>query len=326
MCDSCGHLNAHNKVRCVGCPRWRDGKRPNIKLSVSGQALAIEATLTDVAAQGNWICHGCEAVNLGQKARCRICQSWKGGRRQNMPTRCTPGPNCDSQEPWTCDGCGHTNGGAKLRCGSCQHWKDGRRLNMRAKHHNDFSTAPATIIQQKNVHHLSNTPWQCAKCGQNNEATKLRCRNCKSWKNSKHKQLSGARASFSAPPLESLAPEAVTPWVCNECNHFNAVNNTRCDSCQCWQDNEKIHHSHIKNEDSHPNPHEQKANRVDHSAVGLSVDAPGALPAHYYAQSPEVHNWQDAQQQLPWVCPRCSRENLGSKARCGGCQKWKGWL
>ncbi|KAL3781860.1 hypothetical protein HJC23_005400 [Cyclotella cryptica] len=331
LCDSCGHSNGHNKVRCVACPRWRDGKRPNMKSTVPLQASDLaspdEATLAVVAAQGNWICHGCEAVNLGQKARCRICQSWKGGRRQNMPTRCSPAPTSDSQVPWACDGCGHTNGSVKLRCGSCQHWRDGRRLNMRTKHHNDLSTAPATSIhQQQKFPHLSNTPWQCAKCSQDNEATKLRCRTCKSWKNGKHKQQLVARALSPAPPLEPLATEAIAPWVCNGCNHMNSANKTRCDSCQCWKDHQSIQYGRINSQSSQINSRGYQSNHANHSEVGLSVENPSAMPAGYSKQSLEIQDGHDAKQQMTWMCPRCSKENLGTKARCGGCQKWKGQL
>ena len=38
-CDRCGTENGARKVRCNGCPRWRDGKRPAFKKKATGQSV-----------------------------------------------------------------------------------------------------------------------------------------------------------------------------------------------------------------------------------------------------------------------------------------------
>lgn len=321
-CDACGNLNGYNKVRCVACPRWKDGKRPNLKPTVETPGEANMVMLQ----YGNWMCQYCSIVNLAKKARCRHCQGWKGGRRENMPKRNGNVNNHEGSTPWTCDVCAHVNAGVKQRCGSCQHWKQGKRLNMRAKARSDSPpyVPPAGSIFPRVP---DNNPWHCVRCGNNNEGAKLRCGSCRSWKSGKL-QMSVFAA---APAVEPLAG-AIAPWLCGGCSYMNTVNIQQCESCQCWrsyetmqrhgQINDQTNNSQSYNQNDVNNQiytHEQYTQPLDPSVAFL----PPSLPAPQVVEEAQAKQ-QNPQQLLPWVCLGCSKENLGSKARCGGCQKWKG--
>ena len=264
-----------------------------------------------VVEPGKWICHGCSAVN--HKARCSVCSRWKGGRRFNLPKRRRGGSTDENTSilSWTCDGCGYANKSGKVRCGSCQHWKGGQRLNMRARAHTQVTVETETYVDRNTADtqlqpiykiHTSNSPWRCIKCNSSNEATKLRCKACQSYKNCKSRQqteqLSIPSETTPCSP-EAAVPDIMKTWVCNACNYSNAdTSSQQCDSCQCQRAYGCVQQSNINNQ------------------------------LHYNSQiyQPGMPNKnQEIPQKLPWICPNCDRTNLGSKARCGGCQKWKGW-
>lgn len=309
-CDKCGHANAYNKVRCLACPRWRNGKRPNMKASSRAKDFAQHDTVPFNARVdlGKWICHGCSAIN--HKARCSVCSRWKGGRRFNLPKRKGGGSSDENTTmPWTCDGCGYANKSGKVRCGSCQHWKGGQRLNMRrtevtteAKKDVDTDTDD-TQPQMIYKIYTNNCPWQCIKCGSSNGAAKLRCRACQSWKNCQERQQSeqlGVPGETTTSPTEAAMPDAIKTWVCTACNYSNVDLTQQCDSCQCQRTHGYVQQSNIDN---------QLHQNYQMNQLGM----------------PDGNQGMSQQQKLPWVCLHCNRTNLGSKARCGGCQKWKGW-
>ncbi|KAL7511095.1 hypothetical protein ACHAXN_011440 [Cyclotella atomus] len=334
QCDKCGQSSAWNKKRCIACHRWRNGKRTDMKFASPIMASDLvqpnPATIATLTAAGKWICHKCSAVN--HKSRCSVCQSWKGARRHNLPKRSStmstdnhnkPAP----VDPWACDKCNHTNRKGQMRCSSCQRWKDGKRLNIRVKSRNEVSTraddlSVPSVAQTNTQPHVYNIDanWQC-RCGSANKDS-LRCKSCKSWKNSReqqqfHRQMS----SFHEAPghsLETVVTDTTKSWFCIRCNCTTATNSQHCDSCQRLRYPEQIQH---QNNNQVHFPHHQ----LDQLAYQISAHSPYSVPAAYHGATFETQPVQVEQKpEPPWVCPRCSRENLASKSRCGGCQKWKG--
>ena len=332
-CDKCGHSNAYNKVRCVACSRWKDGKRPNMKSNAPILAWNLahpdEATL---AAAGKWVCHNCEAIN--HKSRCRVCQSWKGARRYNLPKRNDPLPTSDHPAiPWTCNRCRYLNENTKSRCSSCQHWKNGKRLNIQAKGGNEPASLPnescALHPAAANGHSLvynHHNAWQCGKCSCVNEPSKFRCKSCQSWKNCKEQyQFQQAMAAFvdaSEPTTEPTTTDPTKQWVCDGCNHSNVTNSMQCEACQRTRSSNISQKNHINvNMNNTQTFHSQN----DSSVADSSAHAPQTIHATSQESQTSTKTIQAPHQQLvPWICPGCNKENLGSKARCGGCQKWKG--
>jgi hypothetical protein len=130
---------------------------------------------------------------------------------------------------------------------------------------------------------------------------------------------------FAAVPVVEPLAGAIAPWLCGGCSYMNTVNIQQCESCQCWrsyetmqrhgQINDQTNNSQSYNQNDVNNQiytHEQYTQPIDPSVAEMQVVEE--------AQAKQ----QNPQQLLPWVCLGCSKENLGSKARCGGCQKWKG--
>lgn len=167
------------------------------------------------------------------------------------------------QEQWTCP-CGSINKPNKVRCSKCQKWKNGKRMNKDAMIANWYAQQ-----QQKQQHDAksghNNTPqepWDCDKCGNTNEPTKVRCGNCPRWKNGKRLKFNSSKKSSyttsipntmqmmhhpSPPPTaaavaaavgnhtitaEHLKTMDVGSWFCVGCNHLNTSKKQRCGSCQ----------------------------------------------------------------------------------------------
>ena len=332
-CDKCGQISSYNKVRCMACNRWRDGRRPGIKSKASILASDLEqptiATIAAVSASGKWVCHNCSSINIDQKSRCSGCQSWKGARRHNLPKRDSIIPTDDGlpNTPWSCDRCQHINTKGKSRCSSCQHWKSGKRLNIRSKNLNQGVTGPSrsnSAMAAVPPAYTTNTSWQC-KCGRYNFS--VRCKSCQSYKNCKG-QLEFRRqmgTSVLTGYADTTSPWAISfPWTCYGCNQSNSANSERCDSCQRfrnppyyppYQQGPPMHHYH-HNRFYHPN------NPVNHHHQYMHGNPP--MWPTFQAAPYEPQTDQAQQQPMPWMCPHCNRENLAEKVRCSTCQKWKG--
>lgn len=329
FCDKCEQPNAYNKVRCIACLRWKDGKRPNMKLTApilaSDLVQPSAATVASVTVAGQWICHACTAVN--HKSRCRACQSWRGARRHNLPKRNNSVAKDSESTPWTCNRCNLTNDGSKVRC-ICQHWKNGRRLNMRATSYNEVSVdagAPSVVplaaaaILKPQFCNKDNTTWLCIKCSHVNESSKVRCKSCQSWTNCKQQHQIQPESAFAEATVElRMTNNNTAAWKCSGCTHTNATNSSRCESCQC----DKICHDLQQSQINNPMyPHAHPVNLSEQSSASL----PARASSKYNVTEAETQAIQASQHlSAPWICPHCDRKNLGSKARCGGCQKWKG--
>jgi hypothetical protein len=314
LCDKCNQASARNKKRCMACNRWRNGKRTNTKFGspilASDLVQPDLATVAAVTAAGKWICHKCSAVN--HKSRCSVCQSWKGARRHNLPKRnnvnavsTNDDSNSTTAAPWACDKCNQINGREQTRCSSCQRWKDGKRLNIRAKSNDGVPNrdeelplhSAARTTAQPQVYNIYPN-WQC-KCGNANRDS-LRCKSCKSWKNSREQQQYQQHlASLNEMPeysLETVTRDTTKPIACTPGNYTTITT----------QEYLPLH-------------------PLDQSVAQMPEYVPYSVQAAHHCAGSETQPFKvDQKPEAPWICPRCSRENLASKSRCGGCQKWKG--
>ncbi len=284
-CDKCGNVNEGSKVRCCSCPRWKNGKRPNLRRVYQMPAVAhgYPAFTGGLPGQSaptqSWACHGCGNINLPSKVRCSSCQKWKGGKRENKWKVVPPGvptqqdaavasnpPSDQGEQEWLCDGCNHRNTWAKARCGSCQRWKGGTRANYGSKSQG-IAVAPAVVNQP-------NMPWHCVKCGNSNTARKLRCSSCQSWKNGRRQIQKNDNAQMHFVPGTSQHQVNIPDF-----SDLTAKDGTRND---------------------------QHNTQTQEALLVQQVHGVPLIP------------------QLPWACHKCGKSNAASKSRCGACQGWKG--
>ncbi len=147
------------------------------------------------------------------------------------------------QQPWKCL-CGNENIAKKVRCSKCQKWRNGKRAPRGANASKWHATQQLTAAASSSE--APQAPWTCDKCGNANEASKVRCAACPRWKDGKRRKY-GKMAKEKAlacgsgsgqPSWAQLQKYKVTmamhqaQWVCPGCNHLNAGEKARCGSCQ----------------------------------------------------------------------------------------------
>mmetsp|Transcript_30098 Transcript_30098/g.62330 ORF Transcript_30098/g.62330 Transcript_30098/m.62330 type:complete len:743 (+) Transcript_30098:2-2230(+) len=359
-CDKCGNVNGGSKVRCCSCPRWKNGKRPNLRRVYQlppgphGFPALPGGVPGQPAPTQNWTCHACGNVNLPSKVRCSSCQKWKGGKRENKWKVAPPGmqlqhnaalasypPSTQGELEWVCDGCDHRNNWAKARCGSCQRWKGGKRTKT-------GSNSQGIVIASA-VGNQPNTPWNCAKCGNSNTAKKLRCSSCQSWKNgrrqikeqndaghmnfipmtgqhqaniphSKDGTRSDQQDAQTINRQEALIPQL--PWACHKCGKSNAATKSRCGACQAWKGGVRTNIGSKKSSETWPC---DKCGRIN---AGNKVRC-GQCQRWKGGGRPDVLARKEAKAMNPrnlWPCDSCGKPNKASKVRCGNCQRWRGGM
>eukprot|EP00579_Thalassiosira_antarctica_P007728 CAMPEP_0201887198 /NCGR_PEP_ID=MMETSP0902-20130614/24357_1 /ASSEMBLY_ACC=CAM_ASM_000551 /TAXON_ID=420261 /ORGANISM="Thalassiosira antarctica, Strain CCMP982" /LENGTH=755 /DNA_ID=CAMNT_0048417057 /DNA_START=15 /DNA_END=2282 /DNA_ORIENTATION=+ len=268
-----------------------------------------------------WQCHKCKRDNLAGKARCGSCQAWKGGKREGFGKKAGTQYTLVPQESWTCP-CGNNNNAKKVRCTKCQKWRGGRRMHkgtIASKWHaKQLATLSSTTPP---------TPWTCDKCGNANDASKVRCMACPRWKNGKRPKYSQkAMRNSMPPPLTTTmaagggggahCPPAIHDgdWFCAGCNHLNDTKKQRCGSCQRWKFGKR--ENMLKKNRPVPN---MVQTTVGHQLAGAGTFLPGMHPPENLPQNAAP---QPMDPQQSWSCS-CGHINM-EQSRCSSCQKWKG--
>ncbi len=119
-------------------------------------------------------------------------------------------------------------------------------------------------------------------------------------------------------------------WVCNSCLIYNHSTSEVCSNCHMKREQvEQVPH-HVQ-----PPPVEVPTEGNDgqptqeHAGGNENAIEEGAqVPAHSadtsFAQwPPGMPNHHEMGAGPTWICSKCQKENLQSKARCGSCQAWK---
>ena len=133
-----------------------------------------------------------------------------------------------------------------------------------------------------------------------NGPRKVRCSSCQKWKGGKRKLDFRYGPARINPP-----PESQEPWTCDRCANINEATKVRCCACPRWKNGKRP----------------KKIIPQFAPPVGAS------LPAYTGADGAVDAFTGQVEQPIPlpnWTCHGCATSNLGKKARCSSCQKWKG--
>lgn len=118
-------------------------------------------------------------------------------------------------------------------------------------------------------------------------------------------------------------------WVCNQCLIYNHATSEICSNChqkreQVQQAPQPVQPPQVEVPPSEGNEGQPMPENVGGNSFQDGVQNPANPTDNTLVQwEPGTPHHHASEAQPTWLCAKCQKENLQSKARCGSCQAWK---